>query len=99
MPEIIEKNQEHTAQTPEDAVSSPIVPKRKRRWGDRYDGYRVRELDLPFWIIPNIMRERNDSQIFFEESINISELERFIRRKWATDMPNLRLVYVVSAVM
>lgn len=99
MPEIIEKNQEHTAQTPEDAVSSPIVPKRKRRWGDRYDGYRVRELDLPFWIIPNIMRERNDSQIFFEESINISELERFVRRKRATDMPNLRLVHVVMAAM
>lgn len=77
----------------------PAVPKRKRRLGDRYDGYRVRELDLPFWIIPNIMRTRSDSQIFFEETINIAELERFVRRKRATDIPNLRLLHVVIAAM
>ena len=77
----------------------PQVPKRKRRWGDRYDGYRVRDLDLPFRIIPNIMPTRTGSQIFFEETINISELERYVRRKRATDIPNLRLMHVVLAAM
>ncbi len=77
----------------------PQPKKRRRRLGDRYDGYRVRKLDLPFWIIPNIMRSRTDSQIFFEETVNIAELERYVRRKRAGDMPNLRLMHVVLAAM
>ncbi len=52
--------------------------KRKRRLGDRYDGYRVRNIDPVFGIIPYIMRTRLDSQIFFEEQIDISGLRKFI---------------------
>lgn len=52
--------------------------KRKRRLGDRYDGYRVRNLDPVFGVIPYIMRTRLDSQIFFEEQIDISGLRRFL---------------------
>ncbi len=77
----------------------PLPPKRKRRFGDRYDGYRVRKMDLPFWIIPNIMRSRLDSQIFFEETIDITELERYVKEKRATDMPDLRLMHVVLAAV
>ncbi len=76
-----------------------LPPKRKRRFGDRYDGYRVRKMDLPFWIIPNIMRSRMDSQIFFEETIDITELERFVREKRAADIPDLRLMHVVLAAI
>jgi hypothetical protein len=78
-------------------LQKPSVPKRKRRWGDRYDGYRVREMDLPFWIIPNIMRTRNDSQVFFEETLDITNLEQYIREKRNTDMPDLKLMHVVLA--
>ncbi|MBQ2840584.1 MAG: 2-oxo acid dehydrogenase subunit E2 [Oscillospiraceae bacterium] len=52
--------------------------KRKRRLGDRYDGYLVRNLDPVFGMIPYIMRTRLDSQIFFEEQIDISGLRKFI---------------------
>ena len=82
-------------ETPEKALA--VVPKRKRRLGDRYDGYRVRDLDLPFLIIPNIMRTRTDSQVFFNEQIGVGELDRYIRRKRASDIPNLRLIHVVIA--
>lgn len=86
-------------ETAEPQPAVPQIPRRKRRFGDRYDGYRVRELDLPFRIIPNIMPTRTGSQIFFEEVINISELERYVRRKRATDLPNLRLLHVVLAAL
>lgn len=100
MPDVMQtKPEESAVLSVEQLPEKPVVPKRKRRWGDRYDGYRVRELDLPFWLIPNIMRTRSDSQIFFEESINIEALERFVREKRATDMPNLRLLHVVIAAM
>jgi len=86
-----------TPVTEESRALPPIPPKRKRRFGDRYDGYRVRNMDLPFYIIPNIMRSRLDSQIFFEETIDITELEKYVRAKRADDIPDLRLMHVILA--
>ncbi|MBR4868442.1 MAG: 2-oxo acid dehydrogenase subunit E2 [Clostridia bacterium] len=98
--EKITENMEYSPSSVDtDYVLPPLPEKRKRRVGDRYDGYRVRKMDLPFYIIPNIMRSRLDSQIFFEETIDITELERYVREKRATDMPDLRLVHVVLAAV
>ncbi|MBR3848320.1 MAG: 2-oxo acid dehydrogenase subunit E2 [Oscillospiraceae bacterium] len=54
------------------------IKKRKRRLGDRYDGFRVRAMDPTFYLIPHIMRTRLDSQIFFDEQVDISGLRKFI---------------------
>lgn len=72
--------------------------KRKRRFGDRYDGYRVRNIDPVFGVIPYIMRSRLDSQIFFEEQIDISGLRRFIveNRK---DIPGLSMYHFFIAAL
>lgn len=51
---------------------------RKRKFGDRYDGFRVRGMDPTFEVIPHIMRTRLDSQVFFDEQIDISGLRKFI---------------------
>ncbi|MBQ2695847.1 MAG: 2-oxo acid dehydrogenase subunit E2 [Clostridia bacterium] len=69
---------------------------RKRRFGDRYDGYRVRNNDPLFEVIPHIMRSRMDCQVFFEEQIDISGLRKFIleHRK---DIPNLSAYHVFVA--
>ncbi|MBR3843944.1 MAG: 2-oxo acid dehydrogenase subunit E2 [Clostridia bacterium] len=91
--------QEQQGQTAGQAVVKPAIPKRKRRFGDRYDGYRVRELDLPFHIIPVIMRNRCDSEVFFEETVDIAELEQFVRQKRKTDLPKLSTLHVVLAAM
>lgn len=79
--------------------TKPVVKKRKRRLGDRHDGYKVRKLDLPFYIIPVIMRTRLDSQVFFNISIDIENLEKYVHRKRREDMPNLKLLHVVLAAM
>ncbi len=72
------------------------VTKRKRRFGDRYDGYRVRNQDPMFHVIPHIMRSRLDSQVFFEEQIDITGMRSFIleHRK---DIPNLSLYHIIVA--
>ncbi len=64
------------------------VAKRKRRFGDRYDGYRIKSKDPMFGVIPHIMRSRLDCQVFFEEQIDVSNLREFIleHRK---EMPGL----------
>ncbi|MBQ4146091.1 MAG: 2-oxo acid dehydrogenase subunit E2 [Clostridia bacterium] len=69
---------------------------RKRRVGDRYDGYRVRETDPLFYVIPHIMRTRLDSQVFFEEEIDISGLREFILNH-RENIPGLSTYHIIVA--
>jgi len=70
----------------------------KKGLGDRYDGWRVRNVDAVFNVIPYIMRTRLDSQNLFEENIPIENIERFIREH-REDMPDLAFMHVVMAAM
>ena len=54
---------------------------RKRRWGDRYDGRRLRSLDAFSRVSPYIMVTRNTSSNHFMDTIDIDEIERYIRHK------------------
>lgn len=72
------------------------LKKRKRRFGDRYDGYRVRAQDPMFRIIPYIMRSRIDSQVFFDEQIDSSSLRKFILEHRG-DIPNLSTYHIIVA--
>lgn len=54
---------------------------RKRQLGDRYDGKRLRGTSAFFSVIPHIMKRRSDSMVFFDDVIEIDELERYVRRK------------------
>lgn len=51
----------------------------KRRLGDRKDGWRLRKVDPFFKLIPYIMKERSDAQVFFSEEIDLEETLKFIR--------------------
>jgi len=71
---------------------------RKRRWGDRYDGYKVRNHDPLFGVIPHIMRSRLDSQVFFEEQIDISALRSFILEN-RENIPDLSSYHIFVAAL
>ncbi len=51
----------------------------RRRLGDRYDGRLLRTLDPFCKIIPYIMRARSDAQNLFDDRIDISRTEAFLR--------------------
>lgn len=51
----------------------------RRRIGDRKDGYKLRKVDPLFRIIPHIMVERSDAQVFFEDRIYLEETHKFVR--------------------
>jgi len=70
----------------------------KKGFGDRYDGWRVRNVDAVFNVIPFIMRTRLDSQNLFEENIPIENIEKFIRAH-REDMPDLTFMQVIMAAM
>ncbi len=73
--------------------------KPKRRFGDRYDGYRIRGLDPVFEVIPAVMRTRVDSQVFFDYELDITELEKFVREHRRSDIPDLRMLHIFMASM
>lgn len=72
---------------------------RKRRLGDRYDGFKVRKVDALFQLIPYIMRTRTDAQVYFEDEIDITEVEQFIREHRRSDIDNLSLLLVFMAAI
>lgn len=63
---------------------------------DRYDGWRVRNVDAVFHVIPYLLRTRNDSQNLFEDNIPLEKLEAFIREKKA-QIPNLSIMHILMA--
>lgn len=71
--------------------------KLKRKFGDRYDGYRVKNADPYYLLTPHIMKKRVDSQVFFEEELDITELEKFIRKHGETDVPGLKMYHLIVA--
>ncbi len=72
---------------------------RKRRWGDRCDGYRVRNLDPLTMIEPYFMRTNSDSWVLFEDDIEISGTQEFLQCMRKEDMPGLTLYQVVFAAL
>ena len=75
-----------------------FLNEQKRRFGDRYDGYKVRAVDPFFVLIPHIMHQRNDSMVFFEEEVEVTELEKFVRRmRRESGLKNLNMLGVMMA--
>ena len=70
----------------------------KRGLSDRYDGWRVRNVDAVYNVIPFIMRTRMDSQNLFEENMPLEPVEEFIRQH-REDMPDLSFMHVLMAAM
>lgn len=72
---------------------------RKRRWGDRKDGFLVRNMDPMSKVIPYIMRNKADSWVLFDDKIDITHTQDFIRDMRAEKMPGLTLYQVIFAAM
>ena len=50
-------------------------------FGKRADGVRIKNLNAFYKIIPYIMKTRSDSQVFFEDKIDLSNITAYIKRK------------------
>lgn len=69
----------------------------KRRMGDRKDGWRVTSL-LPFYqITPFLMRTRNDASNYFQDSLEITDVEKYIKEKRAQGMKGFGMLHIFIA--
>lgn len=71
----------------------------KRKIGDRYDGRRIRSLDPFYKIIPYIMANRSDAQNFFEDKVEIENIEAYLRKKRSEGIKNIGVLHVIIAAM
>ena len=66
-------------------------------WGDRSDGRRVRTLHPMAQITSYFQVERNTCSNFFEESFEISHVERYIRQKRREGLTDFGITHVLLA--
>ncbi|MDR1652158.1 MAG: 2-oxo acid dehydrogenase subunit E2 [Prevotellaceae bacterium] len=70
----------------------------KWHFGDRYDGWRVRNVDTVFQVIPFFLRTRIDAQNFYSDRIHINHLEQFVTDHKA-EMPQLSIMHILIAAL
>lgn len=64
-------------------------------FGHRADGKKVKNVSPIFRVIPCIMRERNDAQVYFKQDVVIKKLDEYIDRKAAEGikMSYMNIIY------
>ena len=66
-------------------------------WGDRTDGRRIRTLPPMSQVSPYIMVHRNESSNYFADSIEISQVDRYIRKKRREGLTSFGITHVLLA--
>ena len=70
---------------------------RKRKFGDRREGRRLRKLDPYNAMTPFIMKEKSDASNYFSEDLEVSEAERFLRKKRREGYPGMGMLHLFIA--
>jgi hypothetical protein len=78
-------------------MATTTTTKRKRRFGDRCDGRLLRSLDPFYRFAPFIMKFKNDANNCFADSIEITEVDRFLKKKRAEGFPGMGMLHVFLA--
>jgi len=68
-------------------------------FGHRPDGKKVKGLDPIFRVIPNVMLDRDDSQVYFKQDIPLKNLDEYIDRKLAEGIRFSYMDIIYSAVV
>ena len=66
-------------------------------WGDRIDGRRIRTLPPISQVSSYIQVERNTCSVFFEEAIEITHIDRYIRQKRREGLTDFGITHVLLA--
>ena len=74
-----------------------VKKKRRRRFGDRNDGRKLRTLLPMHRIMPYIMPRRSDAQNFFAESFDMKNVDSFCRQKVKEGYTNFGFLHVLLA--
>ncbi len=73
------------------------IPKKKRKFGDRVEGRRIRKLSPINCLMPFIMRNRSDAMNYFADRVDIDEAEVLVRKLRAEGYKNIGLLHIILA--
>ncbi len=94
----MEDNNTKLQQNSPETKPAPLkARKRKRRFGDRSDGYRLRSLQPMSKVSPYIMPNRSGASVYFHESIEITEAENYIRKKRNQGLKGFGMMHLLLA--
>lgn len=71
--------------------------RRRRRFGDRSDGRKLRTMDPMHRIMPYIMKRRSDAQNTYADSFDITAVDPFCRARVKEGMTNFGFLHVLLA--
>jgi len=74
-----------------------VINGRKKRLGDRRDGRRLRTLDPYNELAPYIMKVKSDASNYFVDSIDIAEIENFLRLKRQQGYHGIGIMHIFIA--
>ena len=66
-------------------------------WGDRPEGRRVRNIPPMSYLTAYLMPNRNGANNFIQDSVEITELEKFIHKKRREGLPNFGIQHIFMA--
>ena len=70
--------------------------KPKKRFGDRRDGRRIRTLPPMDYVVPFIMKDRNDASNLFKSRVDMDIIENYLKEKKA-DYRSLGFMHIIAA--
>lgn len=70
-----------------------------RKFGDRYDAYRVRDIDGMHHYMAYLMPKRTEAEVYINEPIDITELLKYIEEKNASGERKVTLFHCFIAAM
>ena len=54
---------------------------RKRKWGDRFDGYWVKDMDALHVVMPHIYNRRTESEVYVLQEFDVTKLLKYIEKQ------------------
>lgn len=88
---------EQDAGSPAKSSGTPVQKTRRRRWGDRADGRRLRSLDPLYYVVPFIMKKKSGASNQFKGTLDITETEEYIRGKREEGLAGIGILHFLTA--
>ncbi len=70
-----------------------------RKWGDRYDAYRIRDIDGLHFYMAYLMPKRTDAEVFIKEKVDVTELLKYIEEKNASKERKVTMFHCMIAAV
>lgn len=74
---------------------------RKKHWGDRKDGYLIRDLDAMHYVMPHIYPNRCDNEAYISQRVDLTAINAYLAKKNAeeTEFPYTIFHLIVAAII